>query len=120
MSLEDLQEELPPPNPADLQQNTIPLHKNKKAYLLFFGILVICGIFIWHRIYAAPVHSQAASLPNVVTQSAQTAQVPVYLDALGTVTPTYSVTVKTQINGRLEKIFVKEGQHVKKGDLLAQ
>lgn len=56
----------------------------------------------------------------VVPAIARTADVAVYLSALGNVTPTYSVTVKTQINGQLLQLFFNEGQLVKAGDLLAQ
>jgi multidrug efflux system membrane fusion protein len=42
------------------------------------------------------------------------------INALGTVTPLATVTVKTQIAGQLQEIAFKEGQTVKKGDFLAQ
>ena len=44
----------------------------------------------------------------------------VILNALGTVTPLTTVTVRTQINGLLMQIGYKEGQIVHKGDFLAQ
>jgi membrane fusion protein, multidrug efflux system len=44
----------------------------------------------------------------------------VYVTGLGAVTPIYTVTVKTQVNGQLMQIFYKEGDMVKKGDTLAQ
>ena len=44
----------------------------------------------------------------------------IVLDALGTVTPLATVTVKTQIAGQLTRIAFQEGQLVKKGDFLAQ
>jgi multidrug efflux system membrane fusion protein len=48
------------------------------------------------------------------------ADVHVVLNALGTVTPLATVTVKTQINGQLSQVAFTEGQMVKKGDFLAQ
>ena len=42
------------------------------------------------------------------------------LNALGTVTSLATVTVRTQISGYLKKIDFKEGDEVKKGDLLAE
>lgn len=44
----------------------------------------------------------------------------VTLNALGTVTPLATVTVVSQISGYLQDVGFKEGQHVKKGDFLAQ
>ena len=46
--------------------------------------------------------------------------IPVYLDALGTVTPPATVTVRTQIAGQLLSVSFREGQDVTKGQLLAQ
>ncbi|WP_250471981.1 MdtA/MuxA family multidrug efflux RND transporter periplasmic adaptor subunit [Caballeronia sp. GAFFF1] len=47
-------------------------------------------------------------------------EMPVVINALGTVTPLANVTVKTQLNGTLMEVAFREGQMVKKGDLLAQ
>lgn len=56
----------------------------------------------------------------IVLAEVQAKRVPIYINALGNVTATYTVTVKTQINGLLMNVLYKEGQLVKKGDLLAQ
>ena len=45
---------------------------------------------------------------------------PLTIDALGTVTPFETVTVRTQIAGNLQGVGFTEGQIVKKGDFLAQ
>jgi multidrug efflux system membrane fusion protein len=45
---------------------------------------------------------------------------PINIDALGTVTPLATVTVKTQIAGKLMQVGFTEGQLVKVGDFLAQ
>lgn len=56
----------------------------------------------------------------VVVASVLKADMPIYVSALGAVTPTYNVTVKTQINGQLLRVLFKEGQMVKTGELLAE
>jgi multidrug efflux system membrane fusion protein len=56
----------------------------------------------------------------VNTAKVEKGDVPVILNALGTVTPLQNVTVRTQINGQLQQIGFVEGQMVKKGDFLAE
>ena len=47
------------------------------------------------------------------------ADLPVVLDALGTVTPVVTVTVRPQVSGVITQVLFNEGQIVKKGQLLA-
>jgi membrane fusion protein, multidrug efflux system len=51
--------------------------------------------------------------------SVQKRDMPVYLVGLGSVTPLYSVNVKTRVDGQLVRVNFKEGQFVHKGDQLA-
>jgi multidrug efflux system membrane fusion protein len=46
--------------------------------------------------------------------------VPVYLDGLGNVAANATVSVKTQVDGRLDAVLFREGQAVRRGDVLAQ
>ena len=56
----------------------------------------------------------------VSTAVAHAQDVSVFLEALGTVTPTQNVTVKTQVNGQLTRVLFDEGQLVKKDELIAE
>ena len=56
----------------------------------------------------------------VLVASAKTSDVDVVLNALGTVTARSTVTVRSRVDGQLQRIAFDEGQVVKKGDLLAE
>lgn len=55
----------------------------------------------------------------VLVRTAAKSDLNIYLDGLGTVTPLANVTIQSQISGQLLEVDFKEGQVVKKGDLLA-
>ncbi|HYY29884.1 MAG TPA: efflux RND transporter periplasmic adaptor subunit [Chthoniobacterales bacterium] len=55
----------------------------------------------------------------VVAGAVQKRDVPIYLDGIGTVQAYNTVTVHPQISGILTQVAFREGQDVKKGDLLA-
>ncbi len=56
---------------------------------------------------------------TVGVATAELANIPIVLDALGTVTPLATVRVKPQVAGVMQKVLFKEGQLVKAGELLA-
>jgi multidrug efflux system membrane fusion protein len=60
-----------------------------------------------------------AGASTVGIATAKRADIPVLIDALGTVTPLENVTVQVQVSGVLTQVLFKEGQTVKKGDVLA-
>jgi multidrug efflux system membrane fusion protein len=57
---------------------------------------------------------------TVGVAAAERADIPVLLEALGTVTPAATVTVRPQVSGVLQQVMFREGQMVKAGQLLAQ
>jgi multidrug efflux system membrane fusion protein len=65
-------------------------------------------------------HGGGANGPMpVTTATAQKGNIPITVNALGTVTPLATVIVRTQIAGQLMQINFKEGQMVKAGSQLA-
>ncbi len=68
---------------------------------------------------ASPFGDAMRPLP-VTVAVAERADVPIALDALGTVTSLRTVTVRPQVDGQLLRVPFREGQLVEKGELLAE
>jgi len=56
----------------------------------------------------------------VQVATAEKKDLPIWLEGLGSVAAFQQVTVRAQVDGRLDKVLFTEGQAVKRGDLLAQ
>ena len=67
-----------------------------------------------------PGFGGAAGAVPVRVAPAVVGDFPLYYKALGTVTATNTVNVRSRVAGELVKIHFKEGQQVKAGDLLAE
>ena len=60
-----------------------------------------------------------AGVPVSVAVAARQ-DVPIYLSGLGTVAASFTVGIHSQVDGKLQEVLFTEGQHVKKGDVLAK
>ena len=100
----------------------------KKFFKSVFAILVIAGITAAALYYTkGGDHAQRArrwARPSgavpVVASEAKLANVPVWLEGVGSAKARNLVTVRPQVDGKILSIHFKEGQDVKAGDLLAQ
>ena len=70
---------------------------------------------------APGAHATAAARPTpVVTATVQARNIPIYLDGLGNALPISTVTVRSQVDGRLDRVLFTEGQAVHARDVIAQ
>ena len=94
----------------------------KKHWIISTLVAVIVLLVLWAILHAVlkPKPKPPAPAPIPVTLAPVTlGNIDVYLDALGTVTPVYTVTVASRVAGEITEVKFKEGQIVKKNDLLA-
>jgi multidrug efflux system membrane fusion protein len=56
----------------------------------------------------------------VTVAVAARSDLPIYFTGLGTVQASYTVAIHSQVDGKLQEVNFVEGQHVKKGDVLAR
>ena len=82
------------------------------------ALLVLLGAWYW--LGSKPPPAKAPPAIPVDIASVQRADVPVYLEGLGTVQAFYTVTVTARVDGQIDKVAYTEGQDVKKGTLLVQ
>lgn len=105
----------------NLNQQKKPLaHKLKYiiGLILLFGLI---GGFYWKKTSSKPVekYSQWDKPVPVRVVPIQRRNLQVEIKAIGTVIPSHTVNVQSQVSGILHNIYFKEGQFVKKGQLLA-
>jgi multidrug efflux system membrane fusion protein len=94
-------------------------------------VLVLLGLAVWGAWALAHGAKSGGGGPGafgrrggrqpttVGVAQASRADIPVTLDALGTVTPVATITVRPQVGGTITQILFREGQMVKKGQTLA-
>jgi multidrug efflux system membrane fusion protein len=96
----------------------------KRKWLFGVAALALIGIALLVRGFwttdgvAARSKAQAARVVAVETAKAARKQVPVKLDALGTVTPMASVAIKARVDTNIVGVHFRDGARVNQGDLL--
>jgi len=103
------------------QRSEVPWYR--RGWVLAVVLLIIALLLLHYCTskppQAAGGRNQQGNATITVGQS-KTGDIGIYVDALGTVTPTYTVTVYSQITGRVMDVHYKEGQMVRKGEPLIE
>jgi len=91
--------------------------------LMWVVILLVFGLGFWvvlrhQEVTTAKAPRGGGGSVTVTTVTAQKGDIGVYLDAIGTVTPVYTSSITSQVNGIVTAVYYKEGQIVHKGDPL--
>lgn len=99
------------------------LHR-RTLWIGFIIVILLLGMggLYWKKAMSQPSeeYSQWDKPVPVRVVPVQRQDLQVEIKAIGTVLPTHTVNVQTQVSGVLKQIYFKEGQTVQKGQLLAQ
>ena len=116
-------------NPPDQVQRGTDGPRKKFPWRIIIGALVlvlIVGIVVRQKKKGSsqtksPQAARGASGPvAVIIGTAAQENVPIYVDGLGTVQAFNTVTVRSRVDGQLQKLAFREGQDVHAGEVLAQ
>jgi membrane fusion protein, multidrug efflux system len=112
----------------DTDDTSADLHAHyRRRRRLWIGViavvLILGGLWLWHRheaaVAAAAAAKRAAAVGvTITTATARKGDIGIYLEAIGTVTPVYTASITSQVNGVVTAVLFKEGQQVHKGDAL--
>jgi multidrug efflux system membrane fusion protein len=103
-----------------------PRSRRRLVVISVLALLIVAGGVWWSRQGSAPQQATGggggrnAAPMSIVPEVVGKGDIGINLNALGTVTSLATVTIRSQISGYLQKIDFKEGDEVKKGDLLAE
>jgi multidrug efflux system membrane fusion protein len=81
-------------------------------------VLGLVFLLLWRHHEAAKKKPSAPPKIPITTATATKGNIGVYLDAIGTVTPVYTSSITSQVNGMVLAVHYKEGDVVRKGDPL--
>jgi multidrug efflux system membrane fusion protein len=94
-------------------------------WIVVILVLGIGGLTYYRKQQAADAAAKAkAAAANrsvpITTANVTTGPIGIYINALGTVTPVYTATITTRVDGQIVSVNYVEGQMVHKGELLVQ
>jgi multidrug efflux system membrane fusion protein len=115
-----------PPEPPKPPLEGKPGTKRHAWVWVIIAVLIAAAIFfLYHQYQAAEEAKKSKSNSDergvpVLVGTAKKGNIGVYVEALGTVTPVYTVTVTSRVQGQIMNVFYREGQTVHKGDPLLE
>lgn len=95
------------------------MHIQKKTVLLVALLVALAAVALWYVMKPVTAKPGAPVAVPVRVVSVVQKDVPRFASGIGTVLSLHSVVIRPQIDGILTQLLVKEGQQVKKGELLA-
>jgi membrane fusion protein, multidrug efflux system len=117
----------PPSSPEPRFSDKHEEHKSHRWIWVLIAAIVLAGGYIYYRhrqaANDAAAKAKAAQQPRavpIVTATARKGDIGVYVEALGAVTPVYTVNITSRVQGQVMNVYYREGQMVRKGQSLLE
>jgi membrane fusion protein, multidrug efflux system len=89
-------------------------------WVVALAVVAVVGVAVSRLTKPRAAHAAPPPSVPVIAAAAGQRDVPIYYDALGTVMALNTVSIRAQVNGQIVSIDFRQGQDVKKGDVLAK
>jgi multidrug efflux system membrane fusion protein len=123
-----------PAEPASQKPKTTPPSRGRWVWLVILVIAAGIAYYVWPRMSGAVDGASSATpggkkggaggrgpgITPVVAVKATRGSIGQYVTGLGNVTPIYTVTIKSRVDGQLMEVHYKEGDIVQKGAPLVE
>ena len=111
------------PNQHIPKQDPAVQHHGLRNFLLVAFLAILGSVaFYYYRAREDGARKAATARPapgvNITVATAQKGNIGVFLESIGTVTPVYTDSITSQVNGIVTAVHFTEGQRVNKGDPL--
>jgi multidrug efflux system membrane fusion protein len=113
--------------PPQTSRNPAEVPPKKRSFAWVWLILILLFGLVGFRYYQAKQAAEQAAKQKaaasqrgvpISTTTATKGSIGVYINALGTVTPVYTATITSRVDGQINSVNYREGQMVHKGDTL--
>jgi multidrug efflux system membrane fusion protein len=109
-----------------LQPSWIFMTSRRRLYIIVIAAVAVIAVAVTivsqvqQSRERARIARDADTTVPVIAAAAKFADVPIYFDGVGTTKALNTVTVRPQVDGKLISVLYREGQDVKRGDVLAR
>lgn len=119
-----------PPTSKDVPGGKTHLSRRRWLWVLIILLVCVGAYFLWPKANnsksaatqsktTGDISKGAGAIPVVATR-VRKGDIGVYLSALGSVTPIYTVSIRSRVDGQLMKVLYHEGDLVHQGDVLVE
>jgi multidrug efflux system membrane fusion protein len=106
--------------PAPPAEAASPRGRRRRGRWIWLFLLALAAFALYYEFHPKRAPAPPAAVPSaaITVGCSRTGDMNIYIQALGTVTPVYTISVFSQVTGRLLEVHYQQGQMVRRDDPL--